>query len=115
MIPTHDNNLSAISSLRRQLSLTLAEMGERCGISKSQMHEVERTGRASLPVALAIEALAAQLAPDTAIDAADLNDDVRAARHGVGITLPCPALSPGNVGTNSRAAVGAVLHKGEAA
>ena len=69
---------SPILALRRGLGLTLAEMGERCGISKSQMHEVERTGRASLPVALAIEQLSAG-----AIDAGDLNEDVKAARHSI--------------------------------
>jgi transcriptional regulator with XRE-family HTH domain len=73
--------LSPVQSLRKALGLTLAEMGERCGISKSQMHEVERSGRASLPVALRIEELS-----QGAIDAGDLNDDVRAARHGVGAT-----------------------------
>lgn len=67
---------SPIRAFRKALGLTLAEMGERCGISKSQMHEVERVGRASLPVALAIEALS-----EGSIDAAALNDDVRAARH----------------------------------
>jgi len=74
---------SPVHAMRKALGLTLAEMGERCGISKSQMHEVERTGRASLPVALAIEQLSAASEHDPAIDAGDLNDDVRAARHGV--------------------------------
>ena len=72
---------SPVRALRKALGLTLAEMGERCGISKSQMHEVERAGRASLPVALAIEALS-----EGRIDAADLNEDVKAARHAPAFT-----------------------------
>jgi len=88
---------SPILTLRRELGLTLAEMGERCGISKSQMHEVERTGRASLPVALKIEELSGG-----SIDAGDLNDDVRAARHAVVVTPPAPALSAGKIAANSR-------------
>jgi transcriptional regulator with XRE-family HTH domain len=75
------NHLSPVAALRRELSLTLAEMGERVGLSKSQMHEVERSGRASLPVALAIETLS-----EGRIDAADLNEDVKAARHAVLVT-----------------------------
>lgn len=67
---------SPIASLRRALGMTLVQMGQACGISKSQMHEVERTGRASLPVALRLEQLSGGR-----IDAAALNDDVRAARH----------------------------------
>lgn len=67
-----------VAALRASLGLTLADMGERVGLSKSQMHEVERAGRASLPVALRIEALA-----EGRIDAADLCEDVRAARAGL--------------------------------
>lgn len=92
---------SPIRALRGAMGLTLAEMGKRCGISKSQMHEVERTGRASLPVALAIEALS-----EGRIDAAELNEDVKAARHGIGVTPATPALSPGNIGESSHAAAG---------
>lgn len=75
---------NAVAALRAGLGLTLAEMGERIGLSKSQMHEVERTGRASLPVALRIEKLSATLGEELRIDAADLSVDVQAARHGVG-------------------------------
>lgn len=67
----------SVAALRAELTLTLAEMGERIGLSKSQMHEVERTDRASLRVALAIEELSGGR-----IDAAALSDDVRVARHG---------------------------------
>jgi len=65
-----------IADLRATLELTLEGMGALVGISKSQMHEVERTQRASLGVALKIEELAAGR-----IDAADLCEDVRAARE----------------------------------
>lgn len=88
---------SLVRELREEMGLTLAEMGRRCGISKSQMHEVERTGRASLPVALAIEALSLGQ-----IDAGDLNEDVRAARHALLDSAAAPGLSPGKAGGNSR-------------
>ena len=65
-----------VAALRAELKLTLAELGERIGLSKSQMHEVEATNRASLRVAVAIEALSAGR-----IDAAGLSDDVGLARH----------------------------------
>ncbi len=79
-----------VKVLRAELQLTLAEMGERIGLSKSQMHEVESTGRASLRVALAIEALSGQR-----IDAAGLNDDVRLSRHGSSDKGESAAASPG--------------------
>lgn len=65
----------SISDLRAELGLTLAELGEKVGLSKSQMHDAERTGRASLRVAIELESLS-----DGRIDAARLNDDVRKAR-----------------------------------
>lgn len=65
-----------VSALRSELGLTLAEMGERIGLSKSQMHDVEKSERASLTVALEIERLSGGR-----IDAADLNDGVREARR----------------------------------
>jgi transcriptional regulator with XRE-family HTH domain len=81
-----DIPVSPVRDLRKILGLTLAEMGERVGISKSQMHEVERTGRASLPVALEIERLSVEAMAEgidgvEVIDAADLSEDVRKARH----------------------------------
>lgn len=91
-----------VRGLRKQMGLTLAQMGEVCGISKSQMHEVERTDRASLSVALALETVS-QNAPGIApINAADLNDDVKAARHGVVVTAPAAGASPGKADENSR-------------
>jgi transcriptional regulator with XRE-family HTH domain len=86
-----DIAVSPVRALRKGLGLTLAEMGERVGISKSQMHEVERSGRASLPVALEIERLSVAAMADAVdgvgvIDAADLSEDVRKARHAVRTT-----------------------------
>jgi DNA-binding XRE family transcriptional regulator len=70
-----------VAGLRAELGLTLAEMGERVGLSKSQMHDVEKSDRASLRVALEIERLSGGR-----IDAADLNEDVRASRNAVGLS-----------------------------
>ena len=67
-----------VAALRTELKLTLAELGERIGLSKSQMHEVEATNRASLRVAVALQELSGGR-----IDAAGLSEDVRLARHGV--------------------------------
>lgn len=64
-----------IASLRSERQETLEAFGRRIGLSKSQMHEVEKSGRASLRVALAIEALS-----DGRIDAGDLCEEVRLAR-----------------------------------
>lgn len=74
----HSPTSMSVAALRRELGFTLAEMGERIGLSKSQMHEVERTDRASLRVALAIEDLSG-----ARVDAAVLSEEVRAARHGL--------------------------------
>lgn len=88
-----------IADLRAEMDLTLAEFGQLIGLSKSQMHEVERTGRASLRVALALEQLSSRR-----IDAARLNDDVRQAREGVvsdhadPFTDPAPAPATGQNG-----------------
>ncbi len=87
-VAASDIAVSPVRALRKGLGLTLAEMGERVGISKSQMHEVERSGRASLDVAIAIERLSVEAMADfvegiAVIDAADLSEDVRKARHAV--------------------------------
>lgn len=66
-----------IAALRTELGLTLQELGERIELSKSQMHEVEQSNRASVRVAVAIEDLSGGR-----IDAAGLNEDVRLSRHG---------------------------------
>src|SRR3546814_2210628 len=65
-----------IKDLRSEMGLTLEQFGQNVGLSKSQMHEVERTGKASLRVALGIETLSGHR-----IDAAALNEDVRLSRE----------------------------------
>ena len=88
-----------IEALRRELGLNQAEFARRIGLAnKASVSLLERGGPCSLPVALAIEALS-----EGRINAADLNEDVRAARHGVVTTSHGPALSPGKSGQNSRA------------
>ena len=72
-----------VADLRAELQLTLADMAEKVGLtSKSQMHEIERTNRASVDVALRIEALST-VDGCARIDAAELSEDVRKARHGL--------------------------------
>lgn len=102
----------SIAQFRAELGLTLAEMGERVGLSKSQMHDVEKSGRASLTVALEIERLSGGR-----IDASDLNDGVRASRHGLEVRTPEACRSTGNTEADSRAAAdnGAGTEAGEAA
>lgn len=94
---TREPTRNLVADLRATLGLTLEAMGARLGISKSQMHEVERTQRASLRVALKLEELA-----DGAIDAAELSDDVRVARHGLADTAAGDGSSPGKAGEISR-------------
>jgi DNA-binding XRE family transcriptional regulator len=66
-----------IEALRRELGLTQIEFAHKIGLAnKASVSLLERGGPCSLPVALAIERLS-----DGRIDAGDLNDDVRAARH----------------------------------
>lgn len=84
----------SIKSFRSELGLTLDQFGEKVGLSsKGQVSEIERSGRASLRVALAIEALS-----DGRIDAGALCDEVRLAREAVhapaDTATPAPA-SPG--------------------
>ena len=79
-----------IGALRGRLGLTLAEFGARLQLkSAGEVSMIERGLRPiSAMTALRIEALS-----EGRIDAAGLNDDVRAARHGVDNALPdaCPA------------------------
>lgn len=82
-----------IAALRTELGLTLQELGERIGLSKSQMHEVEQSNRASVRVAVAIEELSGGR-----IDAAGLNEDVRLSRHGGGLSADAAIRSAGNAG-----------------
>lgn len=73
--PTGGERLT-IAALRAELGDTLEQFARRIGLSsKGQMSTIETTGRATLKPALEIEALSGGR-----IDAADLNEDVRAAR-----------------------------------
>jgi DNA-binding XRE family transcriptional regulator len=77
----------SIAELRAELGLSLEQFAERVGLqSRGRMSVIEREGRCSLEVALAIEALST--GPDglPRIDAGGLCEGVRAARHAVLIT-----------------------------
>lgn len=91
-----------IAALRAEMGLSLEEFASRIGLaSRGRMSVIEREGRCSLEVALKIEALSGGR-----IDAADLSDDVRAARallvdatcHASGITLESAPLATGQSG-----------------
>lgn len=72
----------SIADLRRELGLNQAEFALRIGLAnKASVSLLERGGPCSLPVALAIEQLS-----QGRINAADLNEDVKAARHGLPVT-----------------------------
>jgi len=82
----------SVSGFRAELGFTLAELGEKIGLSKSQMHEVERTERASLRVALRLEELSSGR-----IDASNLSDDVRLSRHALTVTAESAEASTGQI------------------
>lgn len=83
-----------IASLRAEMGLSLEEFAGRVGLaSRGRMSVIERENRCSLDVALKIEALS-----DGRIDAADLSDDVRAARHGRTVSADALAPSAGKAG-----------------
>lgn len=77
-----------IAALRSEMGLSLEDFGKRIGLSsKGNVSLIERGhSPVSLSVALAIEAIS-----DGRIDAAALNDDVRAARAAVGGIATCPS------------------------
>ena len=80
----NETSTLTIAELRSEMGLSLEQFAERVGLqSRGRMSVIEREGRCSLDVALAVEALS-----EGRIDASDLNDDVRAARHGVRDTTP---------------------------
>lgn len=85
----------SIAELRNELGLSLAEMGARIGVSKSQMHDIERRNAATLRVALALETMA-----PGRIDAAAICEDVRLARHGAGDSANLAEVSQGKAGEN---------------
>lgn len=68
-----------IAALRAELGLSLEAFGAKIGLaSKGNVSILERGGACSLPVALALEKLSGGR-----LDAAELNDDVAAARQGL--------------------------------
>lgn len=80
--PARGDSALSIAAFRTELGLTLAEMGERVGLSKSQMHFVEQSNTATVRVAVALEEMSVGR-----IDAAALCEDVRVAREGLGGVL----------------------------
>ncbi len=91
-----------IEALRRELGLNQTEFAFKIGLAnKASVSLLERGGPCSLPVALKIEELSGGR-----INAADLNEDVRAARHGVGVSPALADLSPGKIGEASRPVTG---------
>lgn len=76
-----------ISDLRKELGLSLEAFAEQIGLqSRGRMSVIERENRCALGVAIKIEALSGGR-----VNAADLCEDVRLARHAAPIT---PALAP---------------------
>lgn len=81
----------AIAALRASLGETGEEFGKRIGLSKSKVSELENGRfRPSAKVAVALEELSGGM-----IDAAELCEDVRVARHGLGVSAETEQSSPG--------------------
>ncbi|HKT85613.1 MAG TPA: hypothetical protein VJQ77_05955 [Novosphingobium sp.] len=79
-----------IADLRTELGLSLEAFAAEIGLqSRGRMSVIERENRCSLDVALRIEDLSGGR-----IDAAELSEDVRKARHGLGDTGSEDAPSP---------------------
>lgn len=99
----------SIADLRAELGLSLEQFAERVGLqSRGRMSVIEREGRCSLDVALAIEALSGGR-----IDAGALNEDVKAARHGFTGSPATLPVSSGNSGDLSRQLVSSSPAAGE--
>lgn len=83
-----------IGALRGELGLSLEAFARKIGLnSKGHVSTLERTGICSVRVAVAIEALSAGR-----IDAADLCEDVRIARHGEANSPAALAPATGQIG-----------------
>ena len=88
-----------IREWRTGRDLSLSEFADALGVAKGKVSEMERDlFRPGVKVALAIEALS-----EGRIDAGDLNDDVRAARHAIRDSFAAAPASTGNIGESSRA------------
>jgi predicted transcriptional regulator len=82
-----------IADLRNEMELSLEAFAALVGIqSRGRMSVIERENRCALRVALAIEELSTGR-----IDAADLCDDVRKARHAVLDIAKPVGVSTGNI------------------
>ena len=101
-----------IGALRRARGETLEAFGAAIGIaSKGRLSEIERGIRMPTPE----QAVAIERISGGAIDAAELNDVVRMARHAAANTTGGPALSTGKCGeTSSHNDCGASLADGSA-
>ena len=92
-----------IAELRTELGLSLEAFAARVGIqSRGRMSVIERENRCALRVALALEQLSGGR-----IDAAELCDEVRAARHGMIDTARTVGVSTGNINDLSGGTFGA--------
>ncbi|BEV02225.1 helix-turn-helix transcriptional regulator [Novosphingobium olei] len=91
-VPTTRATIS-VADLRTELGLTLAEMGERVGLSKSQMHDVERRNSATVRVSLMLESMS-----DGRLDAGVLCEEVWLSRHGLPDTDKAEATPTGQCG-----------------
>lgn len=92
-----------IADLRSELGLSLEAFAAQIGLqSRGRMSVIERENRCSLAVALKIEDLSRGR-----IDAADLSDEVRAARHGLDNDGQVRAPSTGKPNETSGAKTGA--------
>lgn len=87
-----------IREWRTARELSLSDFAAAIGMAKGKVSEMERDlFRPGVQVALRIEELS-----QGAIDAGDLNDDVRAARHAVLGSAEAAGLSSGKTGADSR-------------
>jgi predicted transcriptional regulator len=91
-----------IADLRSEMGLSLEAFAAQIGLqSRGRMSVIERENRCSLDVALKIEDLSGGR-----VDAADLSEDVRAARHGLIDAAAQHGASTGHCGELSGAATG---------
>jgi hypothetical protein len=97
----------SIADLRREMGVSLEQLAGMVGLaSRGRMSVIEREGRCSFAVALEIERISGGR-----IDASDLNDDVRLARHGHVSTSAAPAPSSGKDRRLSRDTAASVTDK----
>ncbi|MFC0684649.1 helix-turn-helix domain-containing protein [Novosphingobium clariflavum] len=82
-----------IADLRKDLGLSLEAFAQLIGLqSRGRMSVIERENRCSLSVALKIEELS-----EGRLDAGELSDEVRAARHGFNVAAVQQGRSTGQI------------------